>query len=116
MQGNVCEGRGLGKRESHADKRPYLTGLMHACVCVSVCVCVSLCTHVYLQLPEDAACVSVVVVSERDVLHTTAVVLQVAFHVFEEPGLKVQPYPVDLMADRQSDRLKVSMTGHIQTI
>ena len=88
------------------------------CLCLCVCVCLCLCTHVYLQLPEDAACVSVVVVSERDVLHATAVVLQVAFHVFEEPGLKVQPYPVDLMAqtDRQTEMLKVSMTGHIQTI
>ena len=71
---------------------------------------------VYLQLPEDAACVSVVVVPEWDVLHATAVGLQVAFHVLKEPGLEVQTDPVDLMVqtdrhkDRQTDRKKGSQT------
>ena len=70
---------------------------------------------VYLQLPEDAACVSVVVVSEWDVLHATAVVFQVTFHVFEEPGLKVQTYPVDLMekTDRKTDVKSILDRTHL---
>lgn len=57
---------------------------------MSVCVCV------YLQLPEDAACVSVIVVSQRDVFNSSLVVLQVKLHMFEEPGLEVEADSIDL--------------------
>lgn len=53
----------------------------------------------YLKLPEDAACVSVVVLSQRDVLHSSAISFQVALHVFKEPGFKVQADSVDLMSE-----------------
>lgn len=52
----------------------------------------------YLKLPEDAACVSMVVMSERDILYSGVVTFQVALHVFKEPGFKVQADPVNLMS------------------
>lgn len=52
---------------------------------------------VYLKLPEDAACVSVIVVSQWDIFNCSEVFFQVAFHMFEEPRFKVQPNSVDLM-------------------
>lgn len=53
----------------------------------------------YLKLPEDAACVSVVVLSQRDVLHSSVISFQVALHVFKEPGFKVQADSVNLMSE-----------------
>lgn len=43
----------------------------------------------HLELPEDAARVPVVVVSQGDVLQALSVCLQVVLHVLEEPGLVV---------------------------
>lgn len=43
----------------------------------------------HLELPEDAARVPVVVVSQGDVLQAGAVCLQVLLHVLEEPRLVV---------------------------
>lgn len=57
----------------------------------------------YLKLPEDTACVSVIVVSQRDVLNSNAVFLQVALHVFKEPGFKVQANSVNLMLKRKRE-------------
>lgn len=54
----------------------------------------------YLQFPEDAARVSVVVVSERDVLHAALAARQVALHVFEEPRFEVQADSVDLKSNQ----------------
>lgn len=51
----------------------------------------------YLKLPEDAACVSVIVLPERDVFHSSAVGFKVALHMFKEPGFKVQANSVDLI-------------------
>lgn len=50
----------------------------------------------YLKLPEDAACVSVVVVSQRYVFHSTVAFVQVTLHMFEEPGFEMQPNSVYL--------------------
>lgn len=85
------------------------------CVCLSVCLllfvsaCLCVCTDGvrgrcspsassirYLELPEDAAGVSVVVLPQRDVFHSGAVLLQVTLHMFKEPGFKVQANSVDL--------------------
>lgn len=55
----------------------------------------------YLKLPEDAPCVSVIVLSQWDIFNSSAVFFQVAFHMFEEPGFKVQPNSVDLMGGKQ---------------
>lgn len=51
----------------------------------------------YLKLPEDAACVSVIVLSQRDVFNSGPVAVQVALHVFKEPGLKVQADSINLI-------------------
>lgn len=59
------------------------------------------CECVYLKLPEDAPCVSVIVMPQRDKLHSTAVSFQVGFHVFKEPGFEVQADSVDLMSRRK---------------
>ena len=67
----------------------------------------------YLHLPEDAACVSVVVLSQRNVLHSTLVSLQVALHVFEEPGFKVQPDSVNLVQERRKEKLH--LITHVKT-
>lgn len=58
--------------------------------------CVRVCVVRYLKLPEDAPGVSVIVLSQRDVFYSSLLPLQVAFHVFKEPGLKVQSDPIDL--------------------
>lgn len=50
----------------------------------------------YLELPEDGSCVSVVVVAKRDVLYCFLVLCQVSLNVLEEPRLIVQADPVDL--------------------
>lgn len=50
----------------------------------------------HLELPEDAARVTVVVVSQRDVLQALAARLQVALHVLEEPGLVVVANAIQL--------------------
>lgn len=55
----------------------------------------------YLQLPEDAACVSMIVLSQRDVFNSSLVALQVALHVFEEPGLKVQANSINLIKEEK---------------
>lgn len=60
---------------------------------ISVCVCN---LRDYLKLPEDAACVSVVVVSQRYVFHSTVAFVQVTLHMFEEPGFEMQPNSVYL--------------------
>lgn len=73
------------------------------------------CVHMsckYLKLPEDAACVSVVVMSERDVLHSAVVAFHVALHVFKEPGFKVQSNSVNLMLKRK----KLNMTKSVKHI
>lgn len=43
----------------------------------------------HLELPEDATCVPVVVVSQGNVLQALLVCLQVVLHVLEEPRLVV---------------------------
>lgn len=61
----------------------------------------------YLKLPEDAACVSMVVLSQRDVFNSSLVAFQVALHVFKEPGFKMQADPIYLMSNRKKGRLNV---------
>lgn len=74
-----------------------------------MCACV--CVHCgYLKLPEDAACVSMIVLSQRDVLHSGPVAFQVALHVFEEPGLKVQADSINLIKRIKKGRLNVIKT------
>lgn len=50
----------------------------------------------HLELPEDAARVAVVVVSQGNVLQALPVRLQVVLHVLEEPGLVVVANAVQL--------------------
>lgn len=50
----------------------------------------------YLKFPEDAACMSVIVVPQRDVLHPGGASPQVALHVLKEPGFEVQADSVNL--------------------
>lgn len=50
----------------------------------------------HLELPEDAARVAVVVVSQGNVLQALAVRLQVVLHVLEEPGLVVVANAIQL--------------------
>lgn len=50
----------------------------------------------YLQFPEDAARVPVIVVPQRDVLYSRVVRLQETLHMLEEPRLIVHPNAVDL--------------------
>lgn len=53
----------------------------------------------YLKFPEDAACVSVIVLSQRDVFNSTPVSCQVPLHMFEEPGFEVQADPINLLIE-----------------
>lgn len=50
----------------------------------------------YLKLPEDAACVSMIVLSQRDVFNSSVVAFQVALHVFKEPWFEVQANSINL--------------------
>lgn len=50
----------------------------------------------YLKLPEDAACVSVIVLPQGDVLNCSRVALQVTLHVFKEPRFEVQTNSINL--------------------
>lgn len=50
----------------------------------------------YLKLPEYAACVTVIVVSQRDIFHSTVVPLQVLLHMFKEPRFVVIANSIDL--------------------
>lgn len=53
----------------------------------------------YLKFPEDAAGVSVIVLSQRDVFNSTPVSFQVPLHMFEEPRFEVQADPIDLLIE-----------------
>lgn len=53
----------------------------------------------YLKLPEEAAGVSVIVLSQRDVFNSSLVSCQVLLHVFEEPGFEVQADPINLLTE-----------------
>lgn len=77
----------------HVDPWQFPNVTAPASECARVCVCVY-CG--YLKLPEDAACVSMIVLSQRDVLYSCPVPLQVALHVFKEPGLEVQADSINL--------------------
>lgn len=50
----------------------------------------------YLYFPEDGASVTVVVVSQGNVLHITLSFFQVRPHVLEEPWLEPPPYLINL--------------------
>lgn len=54
----------------------------------------------HLELPEDAARVAVIVVSQGDVLQALSVCLQVVLHVLEEPRLVVVANAVQLKCQR----------------
>lgn len=60
-----------------------------------------MCMCVYLKLPEDAARVSVIVLPQRDELHSAVASSQVALHVLKEPGFEVQANSVDLLSRRK---------------
>ena len=63
-------------------KNPLQKSLRHVCIC-------------YLEHPEDAACVPVVVVAEGNVLYTRAPPEE-TFDMLEEPRLMVISYSVYL--------------------
>lgn len=50
----------------------------------------------HLELPEDAACVSVVVVPQGNVFKALSVCLQVVLHMLEEPRLVVTANAIQL--------------------
>lgn len=51
-----------------------------------------------------------IVLSQRDVFNSCVVALQVALHVFKEPGFKVQADSVDLMSERKREEVKCDIT------
>lgn len=66
----------------------------------------------YLKLPEDAACVSMIVLSQRNVFHSGPVASQITLHMFEEPGLEVQADSVNL--NRGCNR-RLNMNEYVKT-